>query len=495
MKKIKIKRSVKFELFFIYFFGYISILAISLGSILFSLILYEVLCGQRIYNPNFVNLENKLVEDYRTINSEEIKSINGFLLKIDKNNDIVYCLGNVIEEFEKVDVTTYMKIFGVKDDNSVLLNGDLRSSSAFMELNNSIIKTNSGIDYSIYSLYVEKDKSILIIGCPYKEVTKPNMITKIIPHNLIIKTLFIFNILIILFMVYVLAKLTSRVFISPIKTLLKGVTAISDGDYDVRISTDKKNEFGELSYGFNKMAEKIQFQTKERKKFEKMREELILDISHDLKNPLASILGYSETLLNESLSKEEEIECLEIINKNSYKANKLITDLFEFSLYDNYTYKLKTKKSDVCEVLRNIIANYISEFEYKEFKYEFNINEGSVYAFIDEEKFTRAINNILDNKVKYNKNGNKIFVDTEIKDSNFYIVFGDNGEVMPNEYKEAIFNPFVRIDRSRNSKTGGTGLGLSITKKIITKHNGDIKVLDSNEGTLFQIRIPIIEQA
>ncbi len=491
MKITKATHSVKFELFFIYFFGYLSITVISVGCILLSLIIYEVLCGQRIYDSNFVNLENKLVNDYKTITSDELKSINGFLIKIDNNNNITYCLGNVIEEFNKADVTTYMKIFGVKGDNSVLLNGDLISSSAFMELNNSIIKTSKGIDYSIYSLYLEDDHSILIIGCPYKEVTKPNMITRIIPYHFIIKVLSIFNVIIILFMVYVLAKLTSKVFIKPVKTLLNGVIAISDGNYDVRINTTKKNEFGELSSGFNKMAETIQLQTKEREHLEQMREELILDISHDLKNPLASILGYSETLLDNTDLNEEERECLEIINKNSYKANKLITDLFEFNVYNNYTYKLKTNKLDICEILRNIIANYISEFEYKEFKYEFNIYEFPVYVLLDEEKFTRAINNILDNKVKYNENGNKIFVDTEVKDGYFYAVFGDNGEKMPEEYRQSIFDPFVRVDKSRNSKTGGTGLGLSITKKIITKHNGSIRILDSEEGTIFEIKMPV----
>lgn len=492
MKINKAKRSVKVELFFIFFLGYIAISVIVLGCIIFSLIIYEVICGQRIYNSNFVKLENNLVSDYKVITENDLKEINGFLVRIDNNNNITYSKGTVIEEFKNVNMTTYMKIFGVTDNNSLLLNSDLRSSSAFRGLNNSIVKTTKDIDYSIYSLYVESDKSILIIGCPYSEVTKPNRITRIIPQHLIIKVLSLANVMIILFMVYILAQITSKYFVKPIKTLLDGVIAIANGDYNVRIKSDRKNEFDELSSGFNKMAETIQNGTKERERLEKMKEELILDISHDLKNPLASILGYSETLLNsDSVTEDEKRECLEIINRNSTKANKLIMDLFEFSLYDNYTYKLNLIKIDICECLRNIIANYISEFEYKEFSYEFNISEDPIYVMLDEQKFTRAINNILDNKIKYNKNGNKVFINTEVSENYIIIDFGDNGDKMPDEYKERIFNPFVRVDKSRNSKTGGTGLGLSITKKIISKHNGVVEIPNTDEGTVFRIKIPI----
>ena len=273
--------------------------------------MYEVLCGQRMYNSYFVQLESKLIEDYRSITEEDLKHINGFLVKITNQNQISYSVGNVIDEFKQVDITTYMKIFGVEEDNSVLLNSDLRSSTAFLDLNNSIIKTRKDINYSIYSMYLKEETAVVIIGCPYSEVTKPNAITRIIPHNLIIKMLSFFNVVIILLMVYLLAGLTSKVFVNPIKTLLKGVIAISNGEYDVRIESERKNEFAELSNGFNKMAETIQYETNKREELEKMREELILDVSHDLKNPLASILGYSETMINNTLTEEEKNECLQ----------------------------------------------------------------------------------------------------------------------------------------------------------------------------------------
>lgn len=242
------------------------------------------------------------------------------------------------------------------------------------------------------------------------------------------------------------------------------------------------------------MAETIQNERREKEKLEKAREDLILDVSHDLKNPLAAILGYSETLIkNRDLSEKEKLEYLNIINRNSHRANKLITDLFEFSLYDNSDYKINAVKTDISEFIRQTIANYIPEFDYKKFEYDFDIIENSYYVMMDEEKLSRAINNVLDNKVKYNQVGSKIGIKTEIRDSNFYIILSDSGESIHEKYREKIFNPFVRVDKSRNSKTGGTGLGLSITKKILNKHNGDIKIIDSKVGTSFEIMLPLAE--
>ena len=498
MKSNKRVRSVTTEMFFVYFLGYIAISIILIFAIHLSFKIYEVACSRRTYNSEyFETLEKKIESDYKTITYEEIEEIKGFIIKIDNYSKIEYFIGD-IDSISLRDFTLeeYMNILGFYRDEKFKVNPpDILSRNIFKNYNNVIISVDDGIKYSIYTKYRDEDKSLFVIGCPYSEIIKPNPLTQVIPHSYVIKLLVFCNVMIVLAIVYILAQKTSKEFINPIKTLLSGVTEISNGNYDVRIESEKINEFLELSNGFNNMAQTIQNEQKENSRLEKMREDLILDISHDLKNPLASILGYSETLLNsERLTQDELKEYLTIINRNSYRANKLINDLFEFSLYNNTDYKFNLVKHDICEVIRQIIANFIPEFDLKEFVYDFDISDEIYYVMIDEEKIYRAINNILDNKVKYNKPGNKIFVKTEVIDDKFYIRFYDNGEKIPYEYRESIFNPFVRVDKSRNSRTGGTGLGLSITKRILNKHNGDIKILDSEEGTEFEVYLPLIEE-
>lgn len=493
MKPKEITRSVTTELFFTYFFGYIAITAIILISAISSIIAYEFLCNPSKYNTNFEELEDKLINDYTSITDDDLLNIDGFIVKINNNNEASYSRGKVIEEFQNLNLESYMFLFGVTKDNGISLNDDLRAFSVLSEFNNSIIETNNGIKYSLYSKYLKDEGALVVIGCPYSEVTKPNRITKIIPHHFLIKIISLCNVILILSIVYILARATSNAFIKPIKTLLNGVIEISNGNYDIRLDIDKKNEFLELANGFNMMAETIQDERREKERLEKAKEDLILDISHDLKNPLAAVLGYSEILIrNKELNENEKLEYLNIINRNSQRANKLINDLFEFSLYENLDYKIKVVKMDISEFIRQAIANYVPEFDCKKFKYDFDIIEKPCYVMIDEEKLSRAINNVIDNKIKYNQEGNTIGIKTEVRDKNFYIILSDNGERIPKKYRENIFNPFVRVDKSRNSKTGGTGLGLSITKKILNKHNGDIKIIDSEVGTSFEIMLPLI---
>lgn len=493
MKLNKRKRSVTTELFFTYFLGYVTFTIILLLTIFCSIVSYGLISTLPTYNTVFKNLDSKLNEHYTTITNEDLVNVNGFLVKINNKNQIEYYKGNVIDDFKNITLENYMSIFGVKKNNEDNLNDDLRAFFLMDNFNSSIIQTKNKTKYCLYSKYLNEENALLVMGCPYSQAIKPNKITKIIPNHLLIKTISFLNITILLLIVYVFAKITSKSYVKPIKILLNGVIELSKGNYDIRININKKNEFLELSNGFNMMAETIQKERSEKEKLEKTRKDLMLDISHDLKNPLSSILGYSETLINNHfLDEHKRLEYLEIINKNSYRSNQLINDLFEFSLYENSNYNLNLIKTDICEFLRRLIANYIPEFEHKNFKYDFDITEDSYYILIDEEKLSRAINNILDNKIKYNKEGANLFIKTEVKNTYFYITLSDDGESIPKEYKENIFNAFVRVDKSRNSKTGGTGLGLSITKKILNKHNGDIRIIDSEIGTSFEIKLPII---
>lgn len=492
MKHSQNNRSVVTELFFTYFFGYISLTVMIMIGVFLSIIIYGILCTFPKYSSDFKELDNKLEENYMSVTDDDLSKINGFIIKISHENKIEYLKGNVIEEFSSINLETYRNMFGIMENNESSLNNDFKSIFMLNDFNNAKIQTKNDGVYSIYSRYMQEDGSLIVLGCPYKEIIKENFITKIVSQKLLFKSMLLLNIILAMVCVYVLAQITSKSFVKPIQTLLDGVIELTNGNYDVRINIKKKNEFLELTNGFNMMAETIQNERKEKEKLEKMREDLVLDISHDLKNPLSSILGYSETLMyEENLSEKEKLEYISIINKNSHRANKLINDLFEFSLYENCNYKLNLDKVDICEFLRQIVTSYISEFEQKEFIYDFEINEEPCYVMMDRKKLSRAINNILDNKIKYNSNGAKLNIKTEIINDYFYIEISDDGEKIPKEYQENIFNAFVRLDKSRNSKTGGTGLGLSITKRILNKHKGDIRIIDSEIGSIFELKLPI----
>jgi signal transduction histidine kinase len=242
------------------------------------------------------------------------------------------------------------------------------------------------------------------------------------------------------------------------------------------------------------MAERIEHEMTLRKKSESDRKRLILDISHDLKNPLSSIQGYSELCLNkQDLSRPEQNQYLQIIHQNSKRANLLLTELFELSQMDSPDFTMSTKKTDLCEYLRLECGKLISQLDAAGFSYDFDIPDNCIYVMMDASRFTRILQNLAENAIRYNPKGTTISVSLKEQSGIAVICFNDDGLGIPEPLAEDIFKPFVRTDKSRNSQTGGSGLGLSIAKKIAQAHKGDLKLSpDTDKGSKFIITIPII---
>jgi len=287
------------------------------------------------------------------------------------------------------------------------------------------------------------------------------------------------------------SKLTSMIFVKPLKKLLQGVNTFKNGEYSARVEIDSLNEIGQLKDAFNLMAEKIQQEKLLKKKAEDNRKRMILDISHDLKNPLTSILGYSEFLLeNEDIVLEEKNKLLKVINNNSKRANDLIQDLFEFSRIESTEYKLEIDNHDIGDFLRELIAGYVPMMEKKGVQYEIDITEDEVEILFDRKNLDRALSNIILNSIKYNSPGVTISIKLLLDNDVVVIIIKDNGVGIPEDFEGNIFEPFVRVDAIRNSKTGGTGLGLAISKAIIEKHGGNIYLAKSiDKGCKFVIKL------
>lgn len=492
MKRKKLKAGVANELFFNYFVSYLVLIII---MIIIFVITFGVYIGY-LFMPSSIKYEElnkKLLSDYWTISDDDLKDINGFVVTIDENNDLLYKKGNIIEEFNEITVDDYVKIFNPDEYNGTLTLPIMKmfeSTLALGDMQNSIIKAQSGKEYSISYRYIKNDKLLLIFGVPYENINKYNKYNHVTGNKKQILILLSINFAIVLILLYLFAKFTARKFIKPISILNLGMKKIAEGNYGEKVVVKNKNEFGSLAEGFNLMSEAIQTEKLENERLQQERNKLILHISHDLKNPLAAVLGYSEVLSNDkNLSEEEKNEYLSIINKNSKRANKIITDLFEFSLLDSLDYKMNIKTVDINEVLREIVADYIPELESREFIYEFEISEEKNMTQIDDVKFTRAISNLIDNSIKYNEKGTTLTVIAKNINNKTEITIADDGKGINKEVKDKIFDAFVREDKARRSTTGGTGLGLAITKAIIEKHNGTIELMSTNKGTEYKIII------
>ena len=292
----------------------------------------------------------------------------------------------------------------------------------------------------------------------------------------------------------VYSRITSRRIVGPLRKLTEGTRRLREGDYSARVDLHLKNEFAELQATFNDMAERIESEITLRQRSEEERKKLILDVSHDLKNPLASVAGYAELCLKRGNSLSEPTRgYLEVIHKNSRRASALLNELFELSRLESPAFRLNMQRLDACEVLRLACGEILPSLEHAGFACEFDIPEEPFYAMIDRERLNRVIFNLADNAVRYNPRGTRFYVRLTSGEGRVAITFRDNGVGIPEAVARDIFMPFVRGDDARNSDTGGAGLGLSIARKIAEAHGGILTLERSvSPGCAFLLELPLI---
>lgn len=226
-------------------------------------------------------------------------------------------------------------------------------------------------------------------------------------------------------------------------------------------------------------------------KLDNMRKEFVADVSHELKTPITSILGYTETLLEGDYDKETQVKFLNVIESESHRMAKLVSDLLTLSRYDNNKNKTEITDIDLGDLTKKCLEKLKVEIEKKKHKIECFVTAEVPLVKVDKYGIERVILNILTNAIKYTpENGNiKIYVGFVYNDA--YIKVIDNGIGIPEKDLPRVFERFYRVEKARAREMGGTGLGLAIAKEIIEQNNGSINIKSvQGKGTEVVIRIP-----
>ena len=227
-------------------------------------------------------------------------------------------------------------------------------------------------------------------------------------------------------------------------------------------------------------------------KLDDMRKEFVADVSHELKTPLTSIKGFSETLLEGDCDKETEKHFLTIINDNADRMEKLVQDLLTLSRYDSKKNKNSIVEFDLGELAKKCTEKFEIEVRKRNQSLECFVTADVPPVQADKDGIERVIINIISNSVKYTPNGGKINVYVGYVHNDAYVKIKDTGIGIPKDDLDKVFERFYRVDKARSRKLGGTGLGLSIAKEIIEQSNGNISVSSKvGQGTEVVIRIPV----
>lgn len=227
-------------------------------------------------------------------------------------------------------------------------------------------------------------------------------------------------------------------------------------------------------------------------KLDNMRKEFVADVSHELKTPLTSIKGFSETLVDGVDDRETEKHFLKIINDNADRMEKLVKDLLILSKYDNKKQTKKLTEFDLGELSKSCTEKFEIEVKKKNQKMQCLVTADVPHVYADKDGIERVIINIISNSVKYTPDGGTIDVYVGYVHNDAYVKIKDNGIGIPEEDLSRIFERFYRVDKARARQLGGTGLGLSIAKEIIEQNNGSIDINSkAGEGTEVVLRIPV----
>ena len=226
-------------------------------------------------------------------------------------------------------------------------------------------------------------------------------------------------------------------------------------------------------------------------KLDNMRKEFIADVSHELKTPITSIMGYADTLLEEEYDKETQSKFLSVIASEARRMAKLVTDLLTLSKNDSNKNVIKSELFDLGELVKKCQDKLAIEIKKKNHEVKCFVTADVPLVYANKDDIERVILNILTNSIKYTKDGGEIKIYVGFVYNDAYIKIYDNGIGIPEEELGRIFERFYRVDKARSREMGGTGLGLSIAKDLLDRNGGSIDIKSEiGKGTEVVIKVP-----
>jgi signal transduction histidine kinase len=241
------------------------------------------------------------------------------------------------------------------------------------------------------------------------------------------------------------------------------------------------------------MADKIHEQFEGLQETDRLRRELISNVSHDLRTPLASMHGYVETLLlkDHSLGESERMRYLEITRKHSLRLRSLISDLFELSKLDSTSSQPTLESFSLAELLQDVTQEFELEAQKKGIILEISPQSGPAAVHADIGLIQRVLENLLRNALRYTPAGGRITISLQPRADHVAVAVADTGCGIAEHDLDRIFDRFYRSEQGEEGRSNSAGLGLAIVKRILDLHGSRITVRSTpNQGTCFEFDIP-----
>jgi two-component system OmpR family sensor kinase len=261
---------------------------------------------------------------------------------------------------------------------------------------------------------------------------------------------------------------------------------------------DPADEIDRLGATFKQMAERIRAQMERLQKSDALRRELVANVSHDLRTPLATLQGYIETLLlkEDSLTEEERRNYLEIAIKHCKRLNALVNELLELAKLDSDEISLHREPFNLSELVQDVLQKFQLRAKEKQIGIVTEIDRELPFVYADISLIERVLENLIENAIHYTPQGGSASLVLRPEKEDISVLVSDTGKGISKEELPSIFNRFYQLDKGRRGEPEHSGLGLAITKKILELHDRSIEVTSAlNAGTAFTFQLPLYTPA
>ncbi len=279
---------------------------------------------------------------------------------------------------------------------------------------------------------------------------------------------------------------------SSLSKIVQYLESMSKGELDSSIKVKSKGDIGQAAENINEIVKKLKNITIEERNAQQTKTDLITNVSHDLRTPLTSIIGYLNLI--EDGKYKDEVELMYYINiahEKSLNLKVLINDLFDLTKMQNKTQTINKQNLDLIEFIKQLISQLSIQFKECNMEYRLEFKVDKLMINVDPMMLVRAFENLITNALRYGGEGRYIDIVVSKEEDKAIIQFINYGEPIPIVDLPHIFDRFYRVEKSRNSFEGGSGLGLAITKNIIETHGGEISVSSDSNNTTFEVKLPL----
>ena len=294
-------------------------------------------------------------------------------------------------------------------------------------------------------------------------------------------------------------SLISLAFITRnIRRIVFVIRRFKEGDLSARVKLKGKGEISEFADSFNEMADTIVRNIDEMRTMDNLRRELVANVSHDLRTPLATIQGYIETILikADTLSEKEKKNYLETIFSSTDRLKNLVEELFELSKLEARENKPNPEPFSIAELVQDVQQKNLIIAEPKKIDLKLDFSYDLPLVNADIGMMEKVLQNLLDNALKFTPEGGIITISLTPEKQDILVSIKDNGRGISPDALPHIFERYQKAERTTVTDNVGLGLGLAIVKKILEVHGIEINVESSKEsGTIFSFKVPLFKSS